>query len=166
MKLHSYSHMKYEGVAPLFGLYSFAQASDIQPLDIHRSRLPVNKFREVMKNLRIADCHVGGVSEHENEAARCSYLNALFGSIASFFQKRIINRPEYKLVGGVASQGQVKYSCLIHIIYIYFRSFPQDILNSYHQHHHFFFITHKPMQQKLFDCVVSCFLNLLNQNLF
>ena len=104
--------MKYESVAPLFGLYSFAQAYDIQALGIHRSRLPIETFRALMKNLRIADCHVGGVSEHDTEAARCSYLDALFGSIAAIFQKHIINRPDHKLVSEVASRGQVKYQYL------------------------------------------------------
>ena len=121
--------MKYADLALLFGLDPIAKASDIQSLGIYRSRLPISRFNEIMVNLRIAEYHVGGGSEHDNAAARCSYLNALFGSIVSFFQKCITHRPDQSFVG---SHGQVKqqYLALDSIIIVFVEIEHQLIVGS------------------------------------
>jgi len=59
--------------------------------------------------------------EHDNEASRSTYLNALFETIAFFFHKRIINRLENKLVDRVVSKEKVQnqYIALDSVIIVF-----------------------------------------------
>jgi hypothetical protein len=66
-------------------------------------------FRSILKDIRATDMQFGSINEHDNEAARCSYLAGVFSRIVCLFKKRIVNKPEQKLVGGVATRGEIEY---------------------------------------------------------
>ena len=105
----SYSTVKYTEIAPLFNLDPRMKTSDFRSLQIHRSRIPKSLLHQTLANTQASDMQYGGIAEHDNESARCGYLNGLFSAIVCLFKKRIVNKPEQKLAGGVANRGEIEF---------------------------------------------------------
>ena len=105
----SYSTVKYTEIAPLFNLEPQMKTADFWSLQIHRSRIPKSLLRQTLANIQASDMQYGGIAEHDNESARCGYLNGLFSAIVCLFKKRIVNKPEQKLTCGVANRGEIEF---------------------------------------------------------
>ena len=78
----SYSAAKYNEIVPLFNLEPRMKTADFRSLQIHRSRIPKSLLRQTLaNNIQASDMQHRGIAEHDNESARCGYLNGLFSAI-------------------------------------------------------------------------------------
>ena len=70
----SFSNVKYAETAPYFWLDPGKMGDDIRKLEVFRSRLPMDVFREIYRDVRKASLQYGRMQYHSSEEARSLYI--------------------------------------------------------------------------------------------
>jgi hypothetical protein len=99
--------------------------NDIHKLEVFRSRLPKDVFREIYKDVRKASLQYGRMQYHSNEETRSRYITSvsrtkfpirsnlthlqLFSEVVSLFGCAIINKPEGLLDAEFTKKGRIEY---------------------------------------------------------
>jgi hypothetical protein len=68
--------------------------NDIHKLEVFRSRLSKDVFREIYKDVRKASSQYGRMEHHSNEETRSRYIASFFSEVVALFRCAILNNPE------------------------------------------------------------------------
>jgi hypothetical protein len=121
----SFSNVKYREIAPYCWLDPGAKGSDIRKLEVFRSRLPKDVFREIYGDVRLASFQYGRMEHHSNEETRSRYIASVsrtkfpirlnlthlqfFSRVVSLFGCAIINNPEGLLEAEFTKKGRIEH---------------------------------------------------------
>jgi hypothetical protein len=99
---------------------------DIRKLEVFRSRLPKDVFREIYKDVRKASSQYGRMEHHSNEETRSRYIASVsrvakflmrlnlthlqfFSEVVALFQCAIVNNPEGLLDAEFTKKGRIEH---------------------------------------------------------
>jgi hypothetical protein len=135
----SFSNVKYAEIAPYSWLDPNAQGADIHKLEVFRSRLPIDVFEEIYRDVRKASLQYGRMEYHSNEATWSRYIASvsrikflirsnfnlthlqLFSEVVSLFGCAIINNPEGLLEAEFTKKGRIEHHfCCMNLVSIVF----------------------------------------------
>ena len=121
----SFSNAKYEEIAPYSWLNPYAKGYDIHKLEVFRSRLPKDVFREIYRDFRKASLQYGRIEYHNNEETRSRYIASVsrtkfpirlnlthlqfFSEVVSLFGCAIINDPGGLLDAEFTKKGRIEH---------------------------------------------------------
>jgi hypothetical protein len=111
----SFSNVKYREIAPYCWLDPGAKGSDIRKLEVFRSRLTKDVFREIYGDVRLASFQYGRMEHHSNEETRSRYIASVSRTkfpirlVVSLFGCAIINNPEGLLEAEFTKKGRIEH---------------------------------------------------------
>lgn len=112
--LKSFSKIKWGDMLPYFrhsldtSIYRDHRA--IRPYRLQRSRLPIDQFESLFRQLDVSRRTLGMMNDLENEAAKQLYMSPIPSTILSLFSGRLINLPEHTLRGRITTSGRCQFS--------------------------------------------------------
>ncbi|OJD11012.1 hypothetical protein AJ78_08130 [Emergomyces pasteurianus Ep9510] len=108
----SFSNVKYDQIAPFVHLSAELAGSDIQRVEVCRSRIPDAMFREIVTDVDESLTQYGPLEDHDNEETRSRFFAALFNKIVCLFNSAVINKPEGILDSEVTKRGRIEHHFL------------------------------------------------------
>ncbi|KAN0073248.1 hypothetical protein V8E54_008468 [Elaphomyces granulatus] len=101
--------VSYGQVAPYVWLDPNAGGRDMKPLEVFRSRIPKDIFKDITKDVDAALILYGPLESHDNEETRSRFIASLFGRLVCLFQNTIVNKPEGLLESEFTRKGRIEH---------------------------------------------------------
>ncbi|KAJ5977690.1 hypothetical protein N7501_001032 [Penicillium viridicatum] len=105
----SFSNASYKEIGPYVWLDPDRADRDMLPLDVCRSRIPTDLFRDIVRDVEDAFTQYGPLDAHENEEARSRFICSLFSRIVCLFKSVVVNKPETLLESEFTRRGRIEH---------------------------------------------------------
>ncbi|KAE8133560.1 hypothetical protein BDV38DRAFT_257966 [Aspergillus pseudotamarii] len=105
----SFSNVAYKQIAPYVWLDPSGTGRDMLQLDVFRSRIPTDMFRDIVRDVDDALTQHGPLDAHENEETRSRFISSLFTRIVCVFNNIVVNKPGTLLDSEVTRKGRIEH---------------------------------------------------------
>ncbi|KAF8632531.1 hypothetical protein AX17_004817 [Amanita inopinata Kibby_2008] len=105
----SFSRVKYHQVAPFVGLEPAKQLFDIGTFELHRSRIPTDLFKSIIKDMDLLLMQYRSLGRRDTEEATSRFLSPIFNRLIGEFGFAFRNAPESIIKGRISMNGRIEY---------------------------------------------------------
>lgn len=105
----SFSNASYQQITPYVWLDPNGGGRDMSPLDVCRSRIPTDLFRDITGDVEDALTQYGPIDAHENEEAKSRFISSLFSRIVCLFNSIVVNKPGTLLESEFTRRGRIEH---------------------------------------------------------